>query len=231
MANVFDEMRWKLFNKKYNILFLYGVKHGLIQPYSDELLDTLRHFYYGGIPASILLLYEKICNGYCLDRGPLVTLGFEDDSFKVIDANINSLRLNPQYIGEFRKGLLDENYAIHCFAERTTKDGLTWVYDTSAGLVFEKNLYYKMEQPQLVKVNDEKATMEFLRADFLDDMDIERDKYALHIILPMIESNLVPIKSFYLEQLKKEIAILKEELDYEGICKEIEEDMKRKHFL
>lgn len=42
---------------------------------------------YGGLPATILLLYEGLCNGYCYDRGTLVTLGFDDDDF-LSDSNL-----------------------------------------------------------------------------------------------------------------------------------------------
>lgn len=172
MATKIEQMRWKLHLKKYNILFNYGIKKGLTGSYDNELIENLRHIYYGGLPASILLLHEKFSNGHCYDRGTLVTLGFGDDDFKVVDADIDSLRLNPKYIDECRQGNASERFPNHCFAERKTKNGMTLVYDTSLGLVFEKSLYYRLENPKITKVNDKKTTLEFLYYDFVRDTDI-----------------------------------------------------------
>lgn len=228
MATKLEELRWKLFQKRYNILFQYGIKRGLIGAYSDELIEKLRHIYCGGIPASILLLYEKLSNGHCCDRSKLVTLGFGNDNFRTVLAEIDTLRLNPQYIDEYRQGISDEDYSVHSFAERIAKDGTVWVYDTSVGFVIEKSFYYRLEHPKIVGVKDEKETLEYLDADFLREADIERDKYALPVILSIIEATLEPTQYFYLEQLKQEIEILKQELDYDGLCQEIDEDMKAK---
>lgn len=175
-----------------------------------------------------IILHGKLSNGHCYDRGTLVTLGFEDDDFQVVDADIDSLRLNPQYIDKYRNGNGSKHFANHCFAERTLKNGTTWVYDTSVGLVFEKSLYYKLENPQITKVNDKETTLKFLYHDFQQDSDIERDKYALPLILPNLENCLMPTQPFYLEQLRQEFEILKQEINYDGVCKEIHDDMKAK---
>lgn len=231
MATISEKEKWKLHKERYHLLFQYGVKNGLIHKYDEELIKNLRHFYVGGIPASILLLHGKLSNGHCYDRGPLIILGFGDDNFQVVDADIDSLGLNPKYIDEYKSGVTGEHFANHCFAERITKDGTTWVYDTSVGLVFEKNLYYQLENPKITKINDRETTLEFLYYDFQRDSDIEKDKYALPLILPNIEGCLVPTQSYYLEQLKQEVEILKREMNYDSICKEIHEDMKAKGFL
>ena len=230
MATELEQLKWKLHKKKYDILFDYGVKHGLIRSYDNQLIENLRHIYYGGLPASILLLHGKLSNGYCYDRGTLITLGFGNDDFQVVDSDIDSLKLNPQFIDEYRYNNLSEHYPNHCFAERTTSDGITWVYDTSVGLVFEKSLYYKMQNPKITKVNNRSTTLKFLYYDFQRDADIERDKYALPLILHNIEACMYPTQPFYLEQLKKEIEILKSEIGYDDVCKEMKEDMKRKGY-
>ena len=67
--------------------------------------------------------------------------------------------------------------------------------------------------------------------DFQKDSNIERDKYALPFILPIIEKHLVPTQPFYLELLKQEIAILKQEVGYNDIYQKIHEDMKSKGIL
>ena len=158
-----------------------------------------------------------------------MTLGFDkSDDFKVVYADVNSLRLNPENIDEYRKGQAGEHYANHCFAERTFSNGKTIVYDTSLGLVFDKDIYYQPESPKITNVNDKEKTLSFLYPDFLQDQNIENDKYILPFVLPTIERDLLPIQSFYLEQLEQEIAILKKEIGYEDICKRMHRNVKIK---
>lgn len=223
-----DENKWKLYNKEKNILFHYCIKNGLIRYYDDKLIKNLRHIYYGGLTASILLLHDKLSNGYCYDRGKLITLGFCEDDFKVVEADINDLRLNPKNIDKYRMGKIDDGFSNHCFAERTKSDGTTWVYDTSLGLVFEKNIYYSVEKPTITRIMDKEEVLNFLYYDFQRDSNIDQDKYALPLILPNLEDNMIPTQKFYLNQFKEEIEFLKQETNYDSVCKEIEEDMKIK---
>ena len=144
MATELEKMKWKLHKKRYDELFNYGVKHGLIGAYDKKLIENLRHIYYGGLPASILLLHGKLSNGHCYDR---------------------------------------------------------------------------------------ETTLRFLYYDFQQDSNIEKDKYALPVIFPNIENCLVVTQPFYLEQLKQEVEILKQAVDYNAVCKEIHEDMKAKGFF
>lgn len=230
MGTRIDELKWKLFKKKRFALLLYGLKTGLVHLYDEELLSRLREVSYGGLSASLLLLNAGLTNGYCYDRGPLITLGFGDDDFQLVDADIDSIKLNPQYIKEYREGKLGDDYANHCFAERTDANGVVWVYDASDGLVVEKNLYYMMERPRITKVNGKAATLAYLDYDFLRDADFERDKYVLPIVLPIIEDKLVPINPCYQAQLKRELELLKERAHYDDLCREMQEDMKAKGF-
>ena len=56
MATRIQKMKWDLHCKKEKMLLIYGLKNGLITLYDDELIEKLRNIYYGGIPASIILL-------------------------------------------------------------------------------------------------------------------------------------------------------------------------------
>lgn len=228
MATIIQKTRWQLHLERHHLLFRYGIKNGLIREYDEELLSKLRHVYYGGIPVSILLLHERLSNGYCYDRGTMVTLGFGDDDFEVVDASIDSIRLNPKIIDEYKNQDIDDDYGDHCFAIRKKSDGTEWVYDTSLGLVIEKNLYFKMEKPKVRVVNNKEKTTEFLNKFYFDDCDIERDRYAVPLILPMIESNLISTQPFYLDKLKREIDIFKREINYDKVCSEIKLEKNRK---
>jgi len=228
MATKLDEIKWELYKKKKSILFSYGISKGLIHSYEKQLIENLRHVYYGGVPASIILLCKSICGGYCYDRALLVTLGFGDDDFQLVDADIDGINLNPMYIDT---SCGDEHYGNHCFAERTKKDGTTWVYDTSLGLVIEKNLYYKIERPKITKINSKQATLDYCEYKDIKNARIENDKYMLPLILPNIEHAANKEIEFYSQFLREEIKRFKQEIDYDGICREINEDMKRKRLI
>ena len=75
-------------------------------------------------------------------------------------------------------------------------------------------------------VNDRDSTLEYLKYEFLDDSDLNRDKEVLPMILPDIESNLEPLQSSYLGVLKDEISKLKCRVNYEMICSERENEMR-----
>lgn len=205
------------------MLYFWGIRKGLIKPYDEDLLKRLREIYCGGLPISLLILHEGLSNGHCYDRGTAVALGFGDDDFRIVDADIDSIKLNPIYIDKYKGGKLSEHYGNHCFAERTMSDGSVWVYDTSVGLVFEKNLYYRMEHPIITTVNDKEATLAFLKEDFVRE-DIERDKYALPLILPMIEDSSKAFP-YYEKAYKRELALLKERVGYDELVREVQSDM------
>lgn len=226
MGKKLDKLRWNLFLNRYFLLYSYGIRNGLIQLYDQELIDNLSNVCYGGVPLSIMLLDKRFCDRKCYERGPLISLGFGDDDFRVVDAKINGLLLRDSYAELHRRGMLSDLYGEHCFVERTRSDGSVWVYDTSVGLVFEKNLYYRMQNPDIRVVNDRDTTLEYLKYEFLDDSDLNRDKEVLPMILPDIESNLEPLQSSYLGVLKDEISKLKCRVNYEMICSERENEMR-----
>lgn len=228
MATIIQKTRWQLHLERHRLLFRYGIKNGLIREYDEELLSKLRHVYYGGIPVSILLLHERLSNGHCYDRGTMVTLGFGDDDFEVVDASIDTIRLNPKFIDKYKNQDMDVDYGDHCFAIRKKSDGTEWVYDTSLGLVIEKNLYFKMEKPKVRVVNSKEKTVDYLNNLYFEDCDIERDKYAVPLILPMIEADLIATQPFYQDKLKREIDIFKREINYDKLCTERELEKNRK---
>lgn len=228
MVTAEDQKRWEEYHEKRISKLIEGIENGLVQLYDDELLDRLRKVYYGSVPATILLLHRGMANGHCYDRAALVTLGFGDDDFRLVYADVNNIKLNPEYIDLYRG--VDDGYADHCFAERVREDGTVWVYDTSSGFVFDRDLYYELENPVIRHTNDRKSTLEFLDNDFYRNADIERDKYALPLILPNLERNMEAVQPFYDELLRWEIDYLKENIDYDGIVAEINEDMRKKGF-
>ncbi|MCM1053416.1 MAG: hypothetical protein NC483_05535 [Ruminococcus sp.] len=156
----------------------------------------------------------------------MATFGMGDDDFRMVDANIDNLKLQPRYAKENEQ---DVNASNHCFLERKLNDGSIWVYDTSMGLVFDRDLYYLMENPQITKVNEKQAVLDYFEYQEIRNSNPDNDKYALPLILPSFEL-MAERPSIYRRALKKEIAAFKDRIHYDEICSEIEEDMRHKGF-
>ena len=210
-------MTWKEYCDKYDKLLLEGAQKGLVLGYGDELLSNLREYYYGGMSVSLLLLFRKIVNGRCYDIAPLVTLGFGEDDFNIVYADINGVRLNPVNVDEYKAGRLDDTYGDHCYVERYN-DGKTWVYDTTAGFIFEKSIYEELEDPKERLRRSKKETIEFLDglvSKELGEGDVILSQYALELF----EKDSEPVQFFYEEELQKEIELMKKK--YEKVKQKI----------
>ena len=228
MATKIQELKWKLHCYKKKQLLIYGLSNGLITPYDDELIEKLRNVYYGGIPASIILLSDGMTNGKCYDRALLISRAFldGDDDVQLLYATIDSIKLNPKYISDIPL------YADHCICERITKEGKHLIYDTSSGFVYDKKIYWLLENPSVRKINNKVSIKQFIESD--EDRwpeDVERDKYAAPLLLPMIEMSYGRPTEMYsfdgMELLQREIEHYKKLIDYDGVVKEIDEDMRR----
>lgn len=228
MATKLQKLKWDIHQKKHKMLMIYGLQHGLIFPYDEELIQKLRNVYYGGIPASIILLSNGMSNGHCYDRALLMSRAFLNDESDVnlLYGDIDSLKLNPNFISD------SPHYADHCFVERITKDGRHLIYDTSCGFIFDKKIYWLMENPKLRHTNSKESIRSFIEDD--EDRcpeDVERDKYASPLILPMIETTFGRPTEMYsfkgIELLQREIEHFKEQIKYDDVVREIDEDMRR----
>lgn len=231
VATRLQELKWNLHCFKDTKLLIWGLKNGLIFPYSDKLIEKLRNVYYGGIPASIILLCDALTNGHCYDRALLLAKAFinDEDDIKLIYASINSIKLNPMYIDENSE---DPLYADHCFLERITKDGRHLIYDTTTGFVYDKSIYWKIENPKVRHINDKESIKRFIEEDKEQTSeDLNRDKYAAPLIISNIERTYGRLTEKYsaegIELLQREVEHYKDLIKYDELVKEIEEDMKR----
>lgn len=197
-----DDLSWKRFCDFKEQLIIEGAQNGLVKPYDEELIETLRNVFYGGIPASIILLCRDLCNGYCYDRATLLTRGLSLD-YKLVKANINTLRLNPKFI-KMRKTMPD--YAAHRFVEVSDENNIIWVYDTTSGFVMEKSLFYRIEQPEILKVDSKHAVDKFCND--LELVSNEGSPFAIELILPFIEK-IANNELMYQDLLLREIELFK----------------------
>lgn len=228
MATKLQKMKWDLHRKKEKLLLIWGLKNGLIIPYDDELIEKLRKIYYGGVAASVILLSNAMTNGRCYDRALLMSQAFleDDGDVQLLYATINSIKLNPKFIRE------DPLYADHCIVERTTKNGRHLIYDTSSGFIYDKKLYWLIENPKVRKINSKDSIKKFLEED--EDRhpeNIDSDKYIAPLILPIIEKTFGTPTEMYslkgIELLQKEIEHYKNTIKYDEMVEEIDRDMKR----
>ena len=227
-----EKIKWDLYNFKKGMLLMWGLKNKYIALYDDELIKKLRNVYYGGIPASIILLSDGRSNGFCYDKALLMFRAFLDteDDVQLVYATIDNIRLNPKYADQ-----KDPDYAEHCIVERTTKDGQHIIYDTSVGFAYDKRLYWLMEHPKVRKITKKNAIIEIVKADeYYDPEDLERDKYAMPLLIPDIEMVYGRPNEMYtyqgIELLQREIAHFKSVIDYDTLEKEIKDDMRSKGF-
>ena len=228
MTTKIQKMKWELHSYKQKQLLIWGLKNGLIKPYDDELLEKLRTIYYGGVPASVILLSDGLTNGHCYDRALLMSRAFleNEEDVQLLYATIDSLKLNPKFICD------DPLYADHCIVERITKAGNHLIYDTSAGFIYDKRLYWIMEHPKIRKIKNKESIKKFIENDEEHyPEDIERDKYIVPLILPMIEMTYGRPTEMYsqlgIELLQREIEHYKKVIDYDNVVYEIDQDMKR----
>lgn len=89
-----------------------------------------------------------------------------------------------------------------------------------------------MENPKLRHTNSKESIRRFIEDD--EDRwpeDVERDKYASPLILPMIETTFGRPTEMYsfkgIELLQREIEHFKEQIKYDDVVREIDEDMRR----
>lgn len=228
MATKIQKMKWELHSYKQKQLLIWGLKNGLIKPYDDDLIEKLRTIYYGGVPASVILLSNGMTNGHCYDRALLMSRAFleNEEDVQLLYATIDSLKLNPEFICD------EPLYADHCIVERITKNGKHLIYDTSAGFIYDKKLYWIMEHPKIRKINNKESIKKFIENDEEPySEDIERDKYIAPLILPMIEMTYGRPTEMYsqlgIELLQREIEHYKKVIDYDTVVDEIDQDMKR----
>lgn len=112
-----------------------------ILPYEQELLTTLRTINFQGLPISIIILSNPLCRRECYTMSMNLTRGM--DYFKLVHGNVNYFDKN-------------NDCPNHSWVER---DG--FVYDTTDGLRWDKDLYYELFEPEVCEVYDENTVKDY----------------------------------------------------------------------
>lgn len=119
----------------------YYLKVGKILPYEDELIENLRGKTYNGLPLEIFLQSYYLCRKNCYICA--IALSRAMNQFNLMIGNIN------QYP-------IDKENPNHSWIE---KDG--WVYDTTFGLKFKKEVYYSIFDAKVLSSYDENNIIEY----------------------------------------------------------------------
>ena len=231
MATEKEINEWNDYAKRQQELFHYGCENGLIYPIEidDDFMERVRNVYWGGMPLVVVLLCERICNGFCYDRSLFMSFGFGDDDFQMVYATIDGIRLRTDYIDEYRECSEEEKkkHKEHCYIERVRDNGSVWVYEPSFGLVYQKELYEQMEHPVVNRVKTkEEIVNSYEYLDILSE-DIETSKYASIVHVPFYEACLKARQPFHMDALREELERYKKEIHYDELCVEECSNMKR----
>ena len=206
----------------------------------DVFLGNQQNFKTGQFFWSYINKDKYTSNGHSYSEGQLWIKDPSNENLTEI-ANRRSLNafvfkgnMPKAFSGDFINAE-DPLYADHCFLERITKDGKHLIYDTTSGFIYDKDLYWKMENPQVRKINKKSTIIEMTEIeDSSFPEDLERDKYSSTLILPIIEINYDEPTEMYsklgIELLQREVEHYKKLINYDDIVKEVEDDMERLGF-
>ena len=195
-----SKVKWENYKKEFTCLQEYGAKKGYIKNYSPELLKELSKYEFGGIPADVLVQSTRLLP-LCTDREKIVLLllALKEENCQIINADINSISLNPSYIDFINKNNRDVFGQITYVLVK--EDGKEYVYDVTRNLVYLAKYFNKIENPQHKLITN--------RAIFLDHYlnHSEEDKPKYPILNPLINSLIVksPFKEKYFYKSHEEI--------------------------
>ena len=204
-----------------NRLALYnkGISDGKIQEFNLELLAKLKKTIYGGIPGNIYLYafptnFETIGN-----KIEILAWVFKNEKYKIIHANTNSTKEIMFY--KYNSKHLDFNSWIE------VKNGpKEYVIDPFSMLMIEKELYYEIENPEIIKViTSDEIDNHSIRSD-IDFSEAFASYDSLLILMDTLEqlAKISPYKKY----LEKEIEKLKAKVDYNQMKLDYLNEIKKK---
>lgn len=186
-------------------------KNRKISEFDLELLSKLKKTVYGGIPGNIYLYafptnFETIGN-----KLEILAWAYRDKKYKLVHGNTNSTK--EIMFHEYDSKHLDYNSWME------VKIGLKeYVIDTFSMLMFEKDIYYQLENPQVLKVvTSEDINNHPARCD--DDFSEAFASYdSLLMLMDTLEylTNNSPYKDYLIKELDK----LKSKIDYDKMIQE-----------
>lgn len=198
-----------------------GIKHRLVQHFDNGLLIKLRHIYFAGIPGSIFIFTSSSVSFNIGDKAQLMSHALEDEDFILVHGKVNS-------IANYRSNNEVQELKSNTWFE-VNRDGRVWIYDMFSLMKFDKDLYYKLEDPVIERT----ITREELQSDPEHRWDRQKFRQILDpLTLPMLIPNMERAFKYspYREYLKAEMTRFKKEIDYDKVTEEFDEDMRLRGF-
>lgn len=199
-----DEEKLKIFKE--------GISQGKITPFDVGTLSRLRRIYYSCYSALIYIYGIETSFRTIGNKVELMTLAFENDDYTIIHANTDSTREIPFFT--YQQEHLDSNSYLEVKRGRKTL-----IYDLFSMLVFEKEIYERLEHPDVIRIST-KEKVQFLPThnDDKESFSKPHDLWLACRFIPFIEQNLE--NSPYKEILSKELLRYKDEIDFEKVLLE-----------
>jgi hypothetical protein len=198
----------------------FGKGEACFAKFEEELMENLRHLYYGGLPLSVLALTRQNGTLVCYDRAVQLIHGLSDDAV-----------LNGGYTKGYELGDPGED-SFHFWVE----DG-DWVYDGTAGFKFKKEVWYQCEEPRVFSTRTKAECQAFAKSEWQpevfqwedDEKEVITDScyplntVSLRFALPGFEAR---ADTFHdPERFRAEVARFKESIDYDKFVAEFEKSM------
>ncbi len=189
-----------------------AITDGKILEFDPTTLTRLRKLYYAFYSGLIYMFYAPTNFNNIASKLELLTHTMEDKEYQIVHGNTDSTR-NIQF---FMYGV--EHLDFNSWIE--VKEGQkVWVYDLFSMLKIEKEIYYKLEHPEIKQVVS--------KANIMDHPGRERDDfktyhngfdYMLIGLIPEMESNMSSHP--FADILIPEITRFKKEIDFEKLVLE-----------
>lgn len=186
-----------------------GLESGKITFFDQSLLSRLRKMYYGFYSAIIYIFgyptsFENIGN-----KVELLVYALEDKDYKIVHGITNSVREIPFFMYGVKH--LDCNSWIE-----VEEGGKSYVYDLFSLMKFEKDIYYKLENPT--------KTKEYSRSQIIGNNNYDSDNFRKYSdgfnfmlvrTIPIMEKELPhhPFKRI----LEPEISRFKKEIKFDDV--------------
>jgi len=188
-----------LFDKAYDI--------GLIKEFDQGTMTKLRKLYFSCLSGILYLFGEETSISNIGNKILLLTHALENEEFELVHGETNSTR--EIMFSQYGQEHLDFNSWIE-----VKKGNKTWIYDPFSLLMFSKDIYYKLEEPDLIKKIPKIAVISHPSREE-DDFFKMSDEWLLPEFLPKYE--IKAEKSPYKDLLKTEIMRIKNKANYDDI--------------
>jgi len=197
------------------LLFDKAQEKGLILEFDQTTITNLRKLYFSCL-SGLLYVYGNDTTFSTLgNKLLLLSHALEKEDFELVHGETNSTREIMFF--EYNQEHLDYNSWIE-----VKKSNKTWVYDPFSLLMFNKDVYYELENPKVGRRISKQSVITHPSREE-DDFFQLSDTWLLPECLPNLEKKAET--SPYKELLKTEITRLKRVTNYDNIKLEIFKEM------